>query len=300
MCFRTAAFNTCLALSCATYASGQWTDPSLTPASTLNTGPAFNMGRPGGVVVDPTTTDVDMEPPRTAFERMERETAAYAPPVKSNATFAPGVVSVTELRHPISRTGLSLMQQAQKYAEKGDHQEAIEVLKKALSDSSAAAYAHSLLGVEYLKTRDPQTAITHLKEAILLQPTKAVNYSNLGYALCLTGDRGAGERALREAISLDGTLLKAHFLLGLLLLDHLTTEARDQLLMVSEDITLAHLALAVFHARRGESTWARQELEAYLQLSHFTESANQVDARLARLAQVTRPTSVFGLPPAHD
>jgi len=289
-----AAVITFFVLSCSSSVFAQWST-SAVPFTT-----AINMEKTGGVFAD-SSTDVDMDGPHSEFERVERRLALSAPrPVDSSVRFAPGVVSAAELRHPISREGANLLKQAQKYASKGQHKEAIEILKKAVQDNSAAAYAHSFLGAEYLKISDPDAAIVHLDEAIKLQPSHADNYSNLGYALCLTGDRAAGERSIREALEKDRYFSRAHFLLGVILLDKATPEAPDHLLMVENEIPLAHLALAVYHARRGETASARQELKAYLDSTHSTSPQTELEQGVANMAVQSRPTAMFGLPPAHN
>jgi tetratricopeptide (TPR) repeat protein len=289
-----AARNTFFVLSSVSSAFAQWST-SAVPLAT-----AINMGNTGGIFAD-SSTDVDMEGPHTAFEKLERRLAASSPRlVDSDTRFAPGLVSAAELRHPVSREGATLLRQAEKYASKGKHKEAIEVLNKALQDSSAASYARSLLGAEYLKIFDPDAAIVHLKEAIVLQPSHADNYSNLGYALCLTGDRAAGERKIREAIGKNPYFSKAHFLLGIILLDKPTPEARDHLLLVESEIPLARLALAVYYERRGETAGARQELKAYMESNHSTEPEITLEKQLAGMARVSRPTQIFGFPPARD
>jgi tetratricopeptide (TPR) repeat protein len=288
----TPAVNIILMLSFAISAFAQWSDPGLP----LTTG--INMGNTGGIFSQP-ANDEDIDRPRTPFEILERKLAASRPHVDSDLGFAPGVVSVTELRHPISRAGVGLILQAEKYSSKGKHKEAIEVLKKALQDNSAVAYVRGLLGIEYLKIDNPQTAVTQLKEAITLQPARAANHSNFGYALCLIGDRAAGEREIREAIRIDRHFSKAHFILGVILLDKPTPEARDELLLVENDISLARLALAIYYTRREETASAQQELEAYLASSQSVEPA-RLGKWLGYIAALSRPTSVFGFPPPRD
>ena len=100
-----AAINTFLVLSFAISAFAQWSDP-IGPSTTT-----INMGNTGGVFADP-SNDVDGDRPRTAFERLERQLAAYSPHADFDVRFAPGVVSAAELRHPISRTVSTLIQQA--------------------------------------------------------------------------------------------------------------------------------------------------------------------------------------------
>ena len=220
------------------------------------------------------------------------------PKPDAETAFAPGTVSVAELRHPLSRLGASLIGRAQQYARAGNHTKAIEVLKEALVEGSALGYARSILGVEYLKIGDLRAAIANLKEAVTLLPWLVANHSNLGYALCQSGDRKVGERELREAIKGNKTTPEPHFVLGVILLDRGEQEAKDHLLL-AHNITGARLALAVYYERRGEMSSAQQELKEYLRLNHSVEVA-ELMSWTAYVASLERPASAFGFPSAED
>ena len=230
----------------------------------------------------------------SVFDDLDRSLAPsrFSP---GDESAAGGTVSVGELRQHLSRTGASLIQQAQRYANAGKHLKAIEVLQRALEDSSAIAYARSLMGLEYLKIGDINSAIAQLKEAVMLLPSVAANHSNLGYALCRIGSRQVGEMELREAISADRNSPKAHYLLGVILLDRATQEARDQLLFAQNQVVDAHLALAVYYTQRGETSPAGQQLQAFLQENHLIDS-RVVKEWVAAVAALKQPASAFGFP----
>jgi Flp pilus assembly protein TadD len=219
--------------------------------------------------------------------------AASAP--SPEVSLAPGKVSVAELRNPPSRMEANLLERAQRYVLAGDHAQAIATLKEALRESASTAYIHSVLGVEYLKTEDFHSAITHLKGAVALLPSLAANHSNLGYALCRVGDRTEGENQLREALKLDGSNAKTHFLLGVILLDKFTSEAREHLLLAVNEVSRARLALAVYYAHRGETALAQEDMERYIQATHPAASSG-LPAWLARAAALETPSSAFGFP----
>jgi Flp pilus assembly protein TadD len=189
-----------------------------------------------------------------------------------------------------------VIQQAQQYASQGKHTKAIRLLKDALQDTASMRYARSLLGIEYLKIGDIHAAIAELKEAVARMPRLAANHSNLGYALCRIGDTTQGEQELREAIQLDSNVPKAHFLLGVLLLDRDTEEARGHLLLARNDVSRARLALAVYDVRHGESGAAHDELQGYLQLDHSVDST-VAEQWIAHAAALPKPSSAFGFPP---
>jgi tetratricopeptide (TPR) repeat protein len=114
-----------------------------------------------------------------------------------------GSVSVEQLQHPVSRKGDGLLRQAQKLAKKGDHLSAIAKLKLALKERSAAPYARSMLGTEYLRINQVPAAIDSLEQAVTMLPRDPANHSNLGFALLLTGSIERAEQEARKALDLD-------------------------------------------------------------------------------------------------
>jgi Flp pilus assembly protein TadD len=130
-------------------------------------------------------------------------------------------------------------------------------------------------------------------------PRLAANHSNLGYALCRAGNRTNAEQELRQAIQLDGKSLKAHFLLGVILLDQGTEEARDHLLLAQNDASQARLALAVYYNRLGQEAAAREALKAYLEL-HASVDSTDAARWVAHAAALSKPSSAFGFPPREN
>lgn len=124
-----------------------------------------------------------------------------------------GTVSVEQLRHPLSRKGLKLLDQARKSSAVGRHDQAIVQLQIALKERSAVPYAHSMLGVEYLKTGQVPEAIAELEQAVTLLPRNVPDHSNLGYALFLSGDLGRAESEARQALELDRNNAKTQHVL---------------------------------------------------------------------------------------
>jgi tetratricopeptide (TPR) repeat protein len=244
--------------------------------------------------------DATRERPHTIIERAEREFAqrspsVFGPEITASSAGAAGTVSVDEARHPLSGKGERLIEKGQQYASAGDHRKAIDEFKKALNERSSAPYAHSLLGVEYLKTKNFPAAIDQLRAAVLSLPNVSVNHSNLGYAYCLTGKREAAERELREAIRLDSVAPQPQYLLGLLLLDAKSPEAGQHLQFAQRIIKKARLALAIFHTRHGESDAAQKDLRAYLGPA-WPQEAENAEEWVVLAAQLDRPSVVFGMP----
>jgi hypothetical protein len=109
------------------------------------------------------------------------------------------------------------------------------------------------------------------------------------------GDRTGGEAELREALKMDGATAKTHFVLGVILLDKLTSEARDHLLRAANEVSRARLALAVYYARRGETASAKEEMTRYAQATSPVDFS-EVESWVARAAALATPTYAFGFP----
>lgn len=275
-----------LLLTCSLCVAGQ------SPFDIARNSDVANMSSTDPLAGPPGTVPGDR--PRTAIERVQWA-LANAPRFLSDREphAAPGTVSVAELRDPVPKTELSLMQRAQRFATSGDHATAIQVLKRGLADGSSMAHARGMLATEYLKTGKIRAAITQLQIAIGLAPSVAANYSNLGYALCRLGDTVNGERQVREAIRLDKNQPRSHYLLGLILLDRGTPEARDELLRARNELSAARLALAVYHEHHGQMDEAERHIQAFLRMSPSADPAG-TEIWVAATAALERPASAFG------
>ena len=86
----------------------------------------------------------------------------------------------------------------------GDHAAAIKQLLEVLSKyPESAAYVHSLLGVEYMKTDQFQAAVDSFEQAVTLLPHDAINRHNLAVSLLCVHDVGRGAQEARRALELD-------------------------------------------------------------------------------------------------
>lgn len=214
----------------------------------------------------------------------------------SSATTRYPVVSVAQLRHPLTRKGSELIEKIQTSLRIGQRAKAKEQIAKAIEDPSAAPYAHAILGTEYLKEGQTQAALPELEGAAEVLPIADV-HSNLGYALCATGQTNRCQWELEEALRLDGTSARARLMLGIMLLNQRSRdqEAQYNLQAAQDSIPLAHLALAVCNQRRGEKDAAAEQVREYL--------GPQRDARFSSFlkwvfeaAANPNPAAAFGFP----
>jgi len=209
---------------------------------------------------------------------------SHQDPLPSSAPAA--TVSAAELQHKLSSKALKLLTTAENHAHAGNHAKAIEELRQALAVPTAAPYAHSLLGSEYLKAGRIEEAVRELQEAVIVLPT-AINLSNFSYALWLTGEAEWAELEIRKSLALEHDAPQAHYVLGVILLDKSGNdgEALHELQIAARGVRSAHLALALYYAHKGEEDPACQHLREYLgpeRAAHFPEAEGWLGAAASR------------------
>src|SRR5579871_2848264 len=115
-----------------------------------------------------------------------------------------GTISADFLRHPIRAKVRRMLQKAWEAMNSANHEAAIAQLEETLAKyPDSAAYVHSLLGVEYLRTDRFTAAASSFKQAVLLLPHDAWNHYNYGLSLACMGDYDRGEQEVRRALELD-------------------------------------------------------------------------------------------------
>ena len=88
-----------------------------------------------------------------------------------------------------------------------------------------AAYAHNLLGLEYIEVQQYAEAKTSFAEAARLMPHESSNHSNLGLSLAIIGEWDSAEQEERKALQLDKSNDKAKEILEALLVRKRTQAA---------------------------------------------------------------------------
>lgn len=129
-----------------------------------------------------------------------------------------GIVSADLLRHPVSNKVRKMLQRALEMMNGGRHEAAIGQLRETLAKyPDSAAYVHSFLGVEYVKTERFQDAVSSFEQAASLLPHDAMTHYNFGLSLACAGDFDRAEQETRRALELDPQIDTARTLLGILL-----------------------------------------------------------------------------------
>ncbi len=113
-------------------------------------------------------------------------------------------VSADLLRHPISFKTRGMLQRALDAMRSGKHLEAIHQLQDTLAkDPRSAAYVHSLLGYELMRTDQFAAAVKSFEQAVTLLPHDAINRTNFGISLAATGDFEGAKAQAQRAHELD-------------------------------------------------------------------------------------------------
>ncbi len=175
------------------------------------------------------------------------------------------LVSVEELRNPLTGKSLRALLTAREHLKSGQRERGMQELREALSDPVAMPYAISMMAVEHLRAGLLDTAIGELEQAIQLLPGRPENHANLAYAYGLKGQPARGLEEVRKALQLDGGMPKTRLVLGMLLLQQGShdAEAIQQLQAAGQEDPDAHLVLARHYDRAGKAPEAEKERSAY-------------------------------------
>lgn len=129
-----------------------------------------------------------------------REVSRPPRPASLQATATSPTVSADMLRHPISSRTRRMLDRAVGWMRSGDHQKAIQQLEATLAkDPSSAAYVHSLLGYEFMRTDQVTAAIHCFEQAVLLFPHDPANHHNFAISLVEAGNYERAEEEARRA-----------------------------------------------------------------------------------------------------
>jgi Tfp pilus assembly protein PilF len=174
------------------------------------------------------------------------------------------VVSVEEVRNPLTGKSLRAILSAREDLRSGRHERGMQELRDAMSDPVAMPYAITMLGSEHLKAGQLDTALDELEQAIHVLP-RPETYSNLAYVFYLKKQTERGLEEARKAIQMDGGRPKTRLVLGMLLFQQGShdAEAIQQLQTAAQENPDAHLILAWHYDRAGKAPEAEKERRAY-------------------------------------
>jgi tetratricopeptide (TPR) repeat protein len=127
---------------------------------------------------------------------------------------AAGTVSAEELLHPPTRQAFKAVLAAQKFAEAGAHDKAVEQLEKAIRLSPDYTTAWVNLAAQHIFLKRYQEALQELAHAGEISKPTAMMLGNTAFAQYALHRYEEGTRAAREALRLDPSNPLAHYLVG--------------------------------------------------------------------------------------
>ena len=165
---------------------------------------------------------------------------------------APGTVSMTHLRHPPARKAWQAMVSAQRFAESGQTEKAVEELEKAIRISPEYAEAYNNLAVQHIRMNRFEEAAAELARALAISGPSPMQLTNLAYAQYRLNRFPEAIASARTALRLNSGSPQAHLILGSILAADPRTRAESipHLERAAETLPSARAALEQLrHAR---------------------------------------------------
>jgi Flp pilus assembly protein TadD len=132
--------------------------------------------------------------------------------------------------HQVPKKARKAFEQAEKASRRGDRDQAIQYLQKAVAIDPEFLQAHNNLGAGYLAARQNEQARFHLLRALELHENAAEVHSNLSYLALAENNLKEAEARARRALALGTDPVATGYFLGLALLgQQRTAEARPLL-----------------------------------------------------------------------
>ncbi len=177
-----------------------------------------------------------------------------------------GVISLAALSHKVPRKALQRLQAAAEAKRRGDLDQSVTELLKAVAIDPQFIEAHNNLAAAYIDLKRYEDASRELDVAAQLDPASPLIALNRAVCLTRTGQLSDAESSARRAIDLDRTSPRAHFALGVILFQQrkYTTEAVDNLKVGAQANSLGHLMAAQILATTRRTGEASEQLRHYL------------------------------------
>ncbi len=199
------------------------------------------------------------------------------------------VVSAAEFNQSVPAAARKEYDRAMKMVGKGDLQNAIGHLQRAIAIYPDYLDARNDLGAQYLKLKRLEEAAEHFRNVLEKNPGYFNSRFNLGLVLIEQRNYAAAIAELNQAIAIDSTRPNAHLWLGFALLQTgdlpvAERELSKALITGAGDLAAAHYYLAQVYLRRGDAAEASRALKAYLEGAPHGEYAEEARLLLKKLA----------------
>lgn len=179
---------------------------------------------------------------------------------------ASGTVSIVALAHKPDPRAVKEFRKAARSIARGDLEDAMVRLRKAVAADPGYTEAYINLGSCYAGLKRYPEAVAEFGTAVRLDPHSAAARSNLGHALVALGRFDQAEVELRQAVRLEPDSGKHHYLLGLALRGRARNEeALAEFERAVPSVPLSRVYAAELLARLGRTREAARNLRAYLE-----------------------------------
>jgi len=128
-----------------------------------------------------------------------------------------GTISVKQLQHPPARKAFEALLAAQRFAETGNNEKAVDSIERAIAISPDYADAWVNLGARHIGMGRYLQAIVETRHAIELAGPSAMTLGNIAFAQSLLGSQTEARQSAEEALRLKPDDAHAHYVLGLVL-----------------------------------------------------------------------------------
>jgi len=128
-----------------------------------------------------------------------------------------GTISVKQLQHPPTRKAYEALFAAQRFAEAGNNEKAVDSIERAIAISPDYADAWVNLGARHLGMGRYREAIVETRHAIELAGPSSLTLGNIAFAEAMLGSQAEARQSAEEALHLKPDDAHAHYVLGLVL-----------------------------------------------------------------------------------
>jgi Flp pilus assembly protein TadD len=198
---------------------------------------------------------------------------------KPGVEVKPGVVNAEFANVPAH--AVELYQSAIELAKNGKTKEAIDSLKKAITEYSNFMLAFNELGVQYTRRGELDKANEALVAALKISPDAPMPLLNHGIVLAMAGKFDLAIVDLERALKQKEQLANGHLYLGQVLanvgrLDESEKHLNRAIELAGDEMKDAHKFLGGIYLARGDRARGVAELEKYLKLSPNAKDADQI------------------------
>jgi tetratricopeptide (TPR) repeat protein len=179
-----------------------------------------------------------------------------------------GTVSMRELLNPVPEKARKELLRADGAYSKGNVEESIRHLQKAIEIHPNYLEAHNNLGVRYMRMSDFRRAADEFRRGTEIEPANVLSQANLALALAALRQYPEAEQAARRALAADQSFMSASYALGLSLAgqNNCTLEGVESMIKASGKYPKARLGTAHLLACKGDDKAAASQLRTYLTL----------------------------------